>query len=215
MIKKFSIIISNTLRSLSYLDTFKKNKIIPHEIIYLDNGVKNINSITLKKKKFYFPKVKTKTFKNDYISGNVSKFLLKSNIKNVIYSGYPAKIIKNKKILKKINFIHSHPGKLPEFRGSTTIYYSLLKNKKIFCSTIILNKNIDEGKLLFTKRYPIPNNIFFIDKKYDNLIRSQNLLYVMKNLINLKPKKQKRSDKYPYHVIHPVLRSIVFKRIVN
>ena len=215
MLKKFFIIITNTSRSLAYLKILKKNKIIPHEIIYLNNGIKNKFSIALKKKKFYFPKIKIKIFKNDNVSNNVSKYLLRRNIKNVIYSGYPAKIVKNKKTLKKLNFIHSHPGKLPEFKGSTTIYYSLLKYKKIFCSTIILNENIDGGKLLFTKRYPIPSNILSIDKKYDNLIRSKNLLYVLKNFIKLKPKKQKKNDKYPYHVIHPVLRSIVFKKIMN
>ena len=65
------------------------------------------------------------------------------------------------------NFIHCHPGKLPQYKGSTTIYYSILRENKIYCSAIVLNKNIDEGDVLFTEKFPIPNNIFSIDKNYD------------------------------------------------
>lgn len=215
MTKEFSFIISNTSRSVTYLRYFKKNKIIPSYIIYLNNGINNEFSRALKKNKFFFSKTKVKIFKCNNISSNVSKFLLKSKIRNVIYSGYPAIVVKNKYILKKINFIHSHPGKLPQFRGSTTIYYSMLISNRIHCSTIILNKNIDEGKILFFKKYSIPKNIFDIDRGYDNLIRSKNLLYVIKNFNKLKPKSQKKTNNIPYHVIHPVLRSIVFKKKRN
>ena len=33
-------------------------------------------------------------------------------------------------------YLHMHPGKLPIERGSTTIYYSILKRKKINCYSI-------------------------------------------------------------------------------
>ena len=60
---------------------------------------------------------------------------------------------------------------------------SLLKEKKIFCSTLILSNGIDQGKILLIKKYSRPKNIFTIDKKYDDFIRSKNLLYVLKNFL--------------------------------
>ena len=61
----------------------------------------------------------------------VVKKIIKSKFNNFIYSGYPGEIVK-KFMLNKKKFIHFHPGKLPEFKGSTTIFYSILLKKKIF-----------------------------------------------------------------------------------
>ena len=118
-------------------------------------------------------------------------------------------------MLKKKIIIHNHSGKIPEFKGSTTIYYSLLKEKKIYCSTIILNNKIDEGKILFIKKYPIPKNIMLIDNKYDDYIRSNNLILFMKSFKKLNVRSKKKSNLQPYYVIHPLLRSIVFKKFMK
>ena len=211
MLKNFSIIITNTSRALAYIHILEQNNIYPKQVIYLDNSKKTKISKKLKKK-IYSLKIKSKIFKAKEITKKVSIYLLKSKIKNIVYSGYPAIIVRDTKILKQKNLIHSHPGKLPKFRGSTTIYYSLLKEKKIFCSTLILSKNIDQGKILLIRKYSIPKNILTIDKKYDDFIRSKNLLYVLKNFEKLKPINQKANDIIPYYVMHPVLRSIAFKK---
>jgi methionyl-tRNA formyltransferase len=211
MLKSFYILISNTSRSLAYLDILKNNKIFPNQIVYLDNCKKTKISKKLKKNNFFFPNTKLKVFKADKINKKVANFLSKSKEKNLIYSGYPGEIIKSKKILMEKNVIHCHPGKLPDFRGSTTIYYSLLKHKKIYCTTLLLDKKIDHGKILLKKKYPVPKNIFAVDGKYDDLIRSKNLLYALKNFKKLKSIRQKKNDIIPYYVIHPVLRSIAFK----
>ena len=72
-----------------------------------------------------------KTFKSkDIDNQKIIKFIIKLKDKVIIYSGYGGKIIKNKLILKKKIFLHSHSGKLPMYKGSTTIYYSLLKERK-------------------------------------------------------------------------------------
>ena len=133
-------------------------------------------------------------------------------IKNLVFSGIPGYIIKDNLFLKKINLIHCHPGKLPKYKGSTTIYYTLLKNKKINCSSIILNNKLDSGKILLVKSFKLPTNIKTIDKDYDDLIRSKTLISTLKNLKKLKTKKINNKVDNPYFVIHPVLRSIVFKR---
>ena len=131
---KFSIIISNTSRSLSYLKGLKKNNLTPNEIFHIDNGSNIKISKQLKKVGLTFNKVKMRCFKLPSLKKRVAKNILKSKTKNIIYSGYPGEIIKDQILLKNKNIIHSHPGKLPMFKGSTTIYYSLLESGKIFCS---------------------------------------------------------------------------------
>lgn len=187
MKNNFSIIISNTSRSLEYMKHLNKNGFVPKNVIYLDNGSKKITF-----KKEYLKGSKIKKFKTNYINAKVSKFILSLEEKFIIYSGYPGVIEKNKEVLKKKKLIHSHSGKLPNFKGSTTIYYSILKEKKIFCSTIILNKNLDDGNILIQKKYPFPKNITSIDKEYDDFIRSQNIIFLLKNFDKIKIKKKKK-----------------------
>ena len=55
MINKFSIIISNTLRSYCYLKTLRENNLTPCTIIYLDDNLNNKIAFKLKKKKILFP----------------------------------------------------------------------------------------------------------------------------------------------------------------
>ena len=130
-----------------------------------------------------------------------------------VYSGYTGKIIKNKHILNKKILLHSHTGKLPKFKGSTTIYYSLIKNKKIYCSTFIMNSEIDKGKILLIKKYKLIKQIKNIDK-YDNQIRAKNMLLTLNNFNQLVKSKKKylNTDKNSnYFVIHPILRYIALK----
>ena len=211
MNKKFNIIITNTNRSVIYLNVFKKNNLLPEHIVYLDNNNKNKAASRIKKilkSHMYL----TKTFLTDNINKkDVVKYIVSLKLKYIIYSGYPGAIIKDEKILKK-NIIHSHPGLLPQYKGSTTIFYSLLKNNKIYCSTIILNKIIDSGSILYVKKYPLPKKISDINDKYDNEIRALNIVALFKSKKNILIKKKSKINhkKYlPYYIMHPILRCIV------
>lgn len=207
MSNSFSILITNTSRSISYLKELSKNKLQPKKIIYLNNGNRKFSKI-LNKKKFFFPKIEVINILGKTINSKKFNFLKKIKSDFIVFSGYPGDIIK-KNILCMKSFIHCHPGKLPKYKGSTTIYYSILKENKIFCSSIILNQYIDEGNILLTKEFPIPKNIYSIDKSYDDQIRAKTLVETLKKINFLKTKKQNK--KYSqYFVIHPILRSLVF-----
>ena len=212
MKNNFSIIVSNTSRSYQYLRQLKKNKLIPKDIIYLNDGSNNLITKKIKLNKFFFPKIVVKSFYANYINNNVARFLLSKNTNYIIYSGYPGVIEKNNKVLKSKKLIHSHPGKLPQYRGSTTIYYSILKENKIYCSTIILNNNLDSGKILLIIKYPIPKNILQIDNEYDDKIRAKNIVFILKKYDKLKVTKKNIKKNNPYYVIHPLLRSLVFRK---
>tara|TARA_B100001989_G_scaffold233262_1_gene193036 strand:- start:3 stop:674 length:672 start_codon:yes stop_codon:yes gene_type:complete len=210
MSNNFSIFITNTSRSLIYLKYLSKNKLKPKNIIYLNNKNKKFSKI-LRKEKFFFPKVKVINIFGTTI--NSKKFNFLKNIKSdfIVFSGYSSDIVK-KDILSLKKLIHCHPGKLPKYKGSTTIYYSILNENKIFCSSIVLNQNIDEGNILLTKEFSIPKNIYSIDKSYDDEIRAKTLVETLKKINYLKSKKQKKNKYSHYYVIHPILRIITFNK---
>ena len=217
------LIISSTFRSLIYLKYFKKNNLLPKKIIFLKDKKesvinKKILSIFLKNKK-----IEPKTFKTKMINSlQVVNYIKKLKEKLFIVSLYAGAIgiIKNKMLLQKKLFLHSHPGKLPYYKGSTTIYYSLIKEKKIFCDTFFLNKKIDDGQIIVSKKYSIPKKIIKIDKEYDAKIRALNLIQAIKLLRDKKIKfkkikKKKNNTSSYYYIIHPVLRFLALNKFKN
>ena len=141
---------------------------------------------------------------------HIRKEIVNSKIRKFIYSGYPGEIVK-KQIIDRKNLIHCHPGRLPKFKGSTVIYYSLILTGKIFCSCIKLNSKIDEGKILIIKRFKKPKKIKTIEGKFDNKIRSMTLIAYLKS------KKRKYKFSYSnktlnYYIAHPIIRSIILNK---
>ena len=54
MINNFSILISNTSRSISYLKELKKENLKPNLLIYLNDESNNLSSKIIKKRGFFF-----------------------------------------------------------------------------------------------------------------------------------------------------------------
>ena len=207
----FSIIVSNNERSYEYLKLLIEKNRIPNYVIHLDynyNIFKKKIIKLIKGKKILYKYFKTNNIDNK----KIENFLISLKEKIIIYSGYAGRIIKTKSILKKKIFLHSHSGRLPDFKGSTTIYYSLLKNKKIFCTTFILNHLLDKGKILLIKKYSVLKNKKKIDS-YDNKIRAKNILTTLNNFDKLIKTKKKYKDNFsPYYIIHPILRYIALNK---
>ena len=182
---------------------------IPNNVYYINDN-KNFR-IKKKIKKILFS---NKIFKNNKIfffkkfNDHIVKHLLKVNEKNFILSLPHGIIIKSKKLLLTKNLIHFHPGKLPLFRGATSIYYSLLRKKEICCSTIIMSSSLDGGNIVFSKKFPFPKKIKDVDRKYDIEIRKICLAHLIKNLGKFKAKPQKKIKKLHYYLAHPVIRKL-------
>lgn len=222
----FGIIISSNSRSISYLRALIKNNISISKIIFLrDKNNKKVNQTIFKILKNIKEKKKIKIFDFKNINNSkISDYLNKTELKTFIVSLYSGAsgIIKNKNLLRRKKFIHSHPGKLPNYKGSTTIYYSILKEQKIWCDTFFLNEKIDEGNVILSKKYPLPRNIHHIEKDYDIKIRTDNLIQSIKKLnlkksmkVRVKAYKNLKKSKLNYYVIHPILRHIVYKKFQN
>ena len=202
-----NLILSETPRSLIYL-----NKIIKHKI--------KINKIILYSKKFgeVYKFINKKNKKNLLIyckSNNINSITidknLKLNKKNInIISTYPGEIVNNSSLLKK-KLLHCHPGDLPRFKGSTTIYYSLLLKKRICVTIFIMSKSIDIGEIVYKKYFEKPKDIKKIETSFDTNIRALTLIDFLKNKKNINY--LNIGDKFlSYYIAHPIIRQLVLNK---
>tara|TARA_Y200000002_G_scaffold299837_1_gene254804 strand:+ start:30520 stop:31185 length:666 start_codon:yes stop_codon:yes gene_type:complete len=206
-----NLLLSETNRSLIYISVLFKNRIQVKKIFYYSKKKGELYKYLKEKKLLTITKVINS---NDINSSFLYKNLKLFNNKNIIiYSGYPGQIIRNKKILKK-KLIHFHPGNLPFFKGSTTIYYTLLMKKKLCVSTIILNDKIDTGKILFKKFFSPPKNINEIENKFDDYIRGNTLVSFTKNYKSKSSFRKRNTEKtkFNYYIAHPIIRKIVLNK---
>ena len=110
----------------------------------------------------------------------------------------------------KKKFLHIHAGKLPHYRGSTTIYYSILEANRVAATAIFLNEGIDTGDIICLKEYKLNFDPKLIDLVFDPLLRADVLVAAIKLLFNKQDftKKQNISCGEDYFIIHPVLKHL-------
>lgn len=154
----------------------------------------------------------TVLFKDNVNDNFVYEQIIKYQPKLIIYSGYGGQIVGKKILQTNIPVLHIHGGWLPDYRGSTTIYYSLLKEHSCGASAILLSSKIDGGFIIKRRKYPAPKPGTDIDYIYDNEIRANLLIEVLSEwqagggfsgLI-----KQDENSGIMYYVIHPVLKHL-------
>ena len=108
-----------------------------------------------------------------------------------------------------------HAGWLPNYRGSTTSYYSVLSEGYAGVSAILLSPKIDEGNVVARKKYYPPVEGSNWDYEYDSLIRSD-LLIELLTVFTSKGKLpdgfvQKAKEGDTFYIIHPVLKNLLYK----
>lgn len=212
-----NLILSDSVRSNIYLSELIKNKININEIIiYSNKKIKYLKKIMRENsKQLNFNYLNCKSINSKLIS---KKILLSKN-KDFLFSGYSGEIFRNFQILKKKRIFHCHPGKIPNFRGSTTIYYSLILNNEINCTLFKMTRKIDKGQIFLIKSFTKPKNIKKIENSFDHFIRARTLISFCKKKKNKLYKKIKTDGNY-YYIAHPVIRNLVLnkgniKRVLN
>lgn len=204
MQKDFSLILANTNRSKYYFKKIKEKKLKINTVIFYS---KTYNSTLINDLKKY-PFIKKLIFfkSNKLEITKIIKKIISIKSKYIIYSGYNAEILKSSLVLKK-NLIHCHPGLIPNYRGSTTIYHSLINEKKIFTTIFIMSKNIDSGEILHVCKYKPPKNLRKIENTFDHEIRSKSILNFL--ITKKKFKRDKKIKNRLYYIAHPVIRDLV------
>lgn len=127
-----------------------------------------------------------------------------------IFSGFGGVLLRQGILGVGKKFLHVHGGYLPDFKGSTTNYYSLLSEDSMGASAIFLTREIDSGPILERKKFPSPPDRASVDHVYDSAARAKVLIDVLQVY--------KQHGKWDvlmenvggetYHVIHPILKNI-------
>lgn len=129
-----------------------------------------------------------------------------------IYSGFGGEIVSSRVLDSSPPMLHMHSGYLPSYRGSTTVYYSILEEQKCAVSAIFLSKKIDTGDILKRIWYPKPKSGTDIDYIYDTAIRAATLIQVLQSWVEKGEFEissvQTDKEGETYYVIHPVLKHL-------
>lgn len=137
----------------------------------------------------------------------------------LIYSGLGGQIVSERTLGLGPKFLHMHSGWLPEYRGSTTLYYALLAGDQPGVTALILDRNIDTGPLVARKRYPRPPAGMDLDYVFDTAIRADMLVEVMRDYAVTGKLKvlehQQRNEGRTHYVIHPVLKHLAILSLSN
>jgi methionyl-tRNA formyltransferase len=130
----------------------------------------------------------------------------------LIYSGAGGQIVSPEALDSGARFLHMHAGHIPDYRGSTTIYYALLNGEPPAVTAIFLDAQIDTGGILARRSYPAPDRSIDIDQVYDASIRADTLVRLLRDYATAgsfaSPHPQKRDEGATYFVIHPVLKHL-------
>lgn len=128
-----------------------------------------------------------------------------------VFSGFGGQLVPSRVLQQAGQLLHIHSGWLPDYRGSTTLYYSLLQEGQCAATALLLTEAIDGGPVLARKHYPAPDQQTDIDYAYDCAIRADLLISVLQAYVS----EQRLPDPLPvdgegemFYVIHPLLKHL-------
>ncbi len=231
---KYSMVLKNSIRSYSYIYHACKEG-YPPEKVYLMSDSKEDFEVNLFEKLEVEPQgyfelctsivkflnvnqidyswIKTESVNAD----SVIEALSSQAYDFIIYSGFAGEIV-SEKLLDQFKFIHMHCGDLPYFRGSTTLYYSILDTMEVCATSILMAKEIDQGKTIEKYKEKVPVLYPNLDYIYDSYIRSKALVRTLQNFLcngGFSTHLQSHEEGRDYYIIHPVLKHIAMLRLEN
>ena len=134
----------------------------------------------------------------------------------MIFSGYGTGILGEEAFEIGKRFLHVHGGYVPDYRGSTTFYYSILNEGLMGASAIWMDPGIDSGPVLLRRKYPAPKGID-IDYILDPLVRATLLTDVL--TVRAVSGTWPFPESVPggageiFHRVHPVLKHLALSRV--
>ena len=210
MLDSVSLLAAETRRSRAYLTAMRDNGLLPRWMVFLDDGREadgksladvaqdlGIDVVIVKSSDINAPCVV------EAVAGIESPY--------VVFSGPAGAIVRRALFETGKRFIHVHPGRLPEFRGSTTIYYSLLAENKVEATALLLGAGIDSGPVIGRAEFDPPADRREIDGDYDAVIRSRLLVSVLRDFERsnrFEPLDQAADTGETFYIIHPVLKHL-------
>lgn len=235
---QFSMLLINNNRSKAYLQNLIKNNFIPKKIVLLNDAnvtlvehtendkiiskgtnqkfIRRLDDLDIDfdEKKHIFSTIEESNI--DYVvvdsldinSAEVIKEVDKLEEEYVVYSGPGGTILRKQILSLGKKFIHVHPGWLPKYRGSTTIYYSMLVDSKVGCSVILFEEGIDEGPILYRSEYKIVERNIDFDYVLDPLVRAKTLVEFFKENKLQSIDQKEESDTTTFYIVHPFIKHL-------
>ncbi len=213
------MIAADTSRSLIYFEELIKYKLIPNYVLLMLNdeqnplpGKKNRKSLDQIKKILVSADVSFDvSFNSDINSQEIVDTLSSRHESTFIYSGFGGVLVKSNILSLGKEFLHIHGGYLPDYKGSTTNYFSLIEENMMGASSIFLTKEIDCGPVLIRRKYSAPVDRSEIDHTHDSKLRAKVLIetlqkYIKKGSFDFELESNVGGD--TYYIIHPVLKHL-------
>jgi len=214
-----AMVAADTTRTIYYIEELIKNGLLPHYLLLLLNyngqllpGQKESEIenelITILKD----AGIKYDIASNSDINSNEVITTIANRAENIfIFSGYGGVLLKEKILDCGKQFLHIHGGYLPDYKGSTTNYYSLIDDNTIGASAIFLTKDIDCGPVLLRKKFTPPNDRTEIDHSSDSEARAKVLIECLQNYVNSGNWEYELKNNIggeTFYIIHPVLKHL-------
>jgi methionyl-tRNA formyltransferase len=227
---KLGIILTPDIRSKAYIQKIISNSIKLDEIIFMNDGRVEQNYAKdaideSRKSGFDISKsVKQTLLENnckfkefnfiDINNPSLVEHISNTNIDFFIFTG--GGILRDSILDVGPKFVHFHPGIVPQYKGSTCFYYSIIRDNNVGVTSFIMNKGIDTGDIVYQRVFPKPNHIY-VDDVFDPYVRSETLIDVIKNqlLEKGKFKQQNPNEGEIYYIIHPVLKHIAILSCIH
>lgn len=239
IIEDLAMLVTETSRSKAYLASLLKHDLIPSKVLLLKNTdadlkpgqIKVINEIkalhitgdwseakfnlkktvedTLIENKFDFRKIENVDINSPEVVDELS--MLGPSV--ILYSGFGGILLRKPLFEIGKKYLHAHGGYLPDYKGSTTNYYSLIDESAIGASTLFLNQEIDSGQVLHRKKFYLDSDKENIDHIYDSAARCKVLVetishYTKTSQWKVIPEDVSSLEGETYHVVHPILKHI-------
>ena len=234
---QFSMLLSNTNRSRAYLQGLIQAGFMPKFVVYMDEGssvlVEQVNDNrptfkqTLQKFRVEIPEFMLgfdqkepiiRTLAHHQIpyqvvcssqvnDPKVVEAISLSPTSDIVFSGPGGQILQSNILNQGKKFLHVHPGWLPDYRGSTVLYYSMLCENAIAASVIYFSEGIDKGPILFQKKYTAVSPHHDVDYMLDPIIRVATLIDFFKSKCVVQI--EQTSDLgHTFYIIHPILKHL-------
>lgn len=214
-----AMVAADTTRTKYYLEQLIKNDLLPAYFLVLINSDTDLlpgqkesateNELVQILKK---TKIQYDTTPNSDINSSEVVSLISSKAEQVfIFSGFGGDLLRDDILSTGKHFLHVHGGYLPDYKGSTTNYYSLIDENTIGASSIFLTKEIDCGPVLLRRKFPAPNDRTEIDHIYDSEARSKVLIETLNKYVQSGSwdfELENNLGGETFFIIHPVLKHL-------
>ncbi len=236
-----ALIAADTTRSRAYLQSLIRHQLLPNFVLLLEHEAANVLPGQIKANEAVNPPVVIVDNEDDWSESNFAPTLPIRDLLDIhaipyavapnmdindsavideiarrgeavfIYSGFGGVLLRKDLLSCGKKFLHVHGGYLPDYKGSTTNYFSLLVEKKMGASSMFLSEEIDSGPVLIRREFSVPPDKLEIDHRYDSAARAKVLVDTLVRYI--------RSGQWEfelpnnlggetYYIIHPVLKHI-------